>query len=95
MINNANSPTHQASFLMQYAHLVPDTNPFYQRLKQESVAFKRDGEYQNVLTRPGETPTHPSHFRTFAPPYTSAYYIQRLVADKNEDLMAMKEEVRH
>ena len=76
----------KASMLLQYSYLIRDSPAMYRSLSQEAVGVKRDLEYEDEMTRPGETPTYCSHFRTIAPPYTIAPYIHRLLASTYEDL---------
>ena len=72
--------------IFQYTPLIRDSKAFWSSEKNEALGVKLDLEFEDHVSRTGETPTYASHFRTFAPPYTSAPYIHKLLAANDEDL---------
>ena len=73
--------------LMQYTPKIRDSKYYWKMEQQLEIGTKRDFEYINPQSRPYKThPTYASLFRTMAPPYNKAYYIQKLLGNNEIDL---------
>ena len=75
-----------ANLVMHYSSMIRDSPAYYQQIQQRSIAVKRDLEYEDEDSRPGEKPTYPSHFQTIAPSYNSNPIIQKLIESDVEKL---------